>query len=221
MEAGCTLSLEHVYCFQIGCENCYKIGRTKNPPNERMRGLATGSRFKLQLYKDIETGDPTGLESYIHALLDPKRAENGEFFNVTREELEEAVGKAEAFVREHQPLLRQAKLLCRKRPTDTLLEPTREMLDIYRELRELRREKFLVERRIELLASKVQIAIGENLGMKGVASWKWVERWPMDTKRFQKEHEALYEEYKRDSSSRMFLLEQVDLAKDMDQDDPE
>lgn len=207
--------LKHVYCFQVGCQNCYKIGRTKNPPHQRMRGVATGSQFKLQLYKDIETDDAAGLESYIHMLLDPKRAENGEFFHATREEIDEALGEAEAFVRELQPLLRQAKRLGKKRPTDTLLEPTPEMLGVYQELRDLHRRKFLVERRIGLLTSRVQVAIGENLGMKGVASWGWVERWPMDTKRFQKEHEALYKEYQRDSSSRTFLLEQVDLAQDL------
>jgi hypothetical protein len=45
--------------------------------------------------------------------------------------------------------------------------------------------------------------------MKGVASWKWVERWTMDIERLKKEQD---EQYKRDSSARVFRLERVDLT---------
>jgi predicted phage-related endonuclease len=45
-----------------------------------------------------------------------------------------------------------------------------------------------------------------------VASWKWVERWTMDIERFKNEREDLYEQYKRNSSARVFRLERVDLT---------
>jgi hypothetical protein len=45
--------------------------------------------------------------------------------------------------------------------------------------------------------------------MKGVASWKWVERWTMYIERLKKEQD---DPYKSDSSARVFRLERVDLT---------
>jgi hypothetical protein len=60
------------------------------------------------------------------------------------------------------------------------------------------------------------VVVGENRGMTGVASWKWNDCWKMDTTRLKKEKSALYAElyevYKRDSGSRKFCLERVDLT---------
>lgn len=204
--------LKRVYCYQLGSDNCYKVGLTKNAARARMRGLGTGSPVKLTFYRAVETENASGLEKYIHQLLDAKRAENGEFFHVNRHELDDAINEAEAFIRESQPLLLEAKRLCRKKPNDTMVDPTDEMREIYLQLRKANREKFLLEQRIELLESKVQVAIGENCGMKGIASWKWVDRWAMNVARFKKEHENLFEEYRRNSGSRTFCLDRVDLT---------
>jgi hypothetical protein len=75
--------LKHVYCYQIGSRSCYKIGRTKNPPEQRESGFATGSPAKFTLCKDVVTENASGIETYLHKLLDAGRTENGEFFNVT------------------------------------------------------------------------------------------------------------------------------------------
>ena len=68
----------------------------------------------------------------------------------------------------------------------------------------------------EFLKSKLQLAIGENKGITGVASWEWVQRWTMNLALFEKTepklYAKLYEKYKRDSGSRKFALEQVDLT---------
>jgi hypothetical protein len=208
--------LKHVYCYQIGSDNCYKIGRTKGAPDKRMRGFATGSPAKLKLYRDELTENASALEQYIHQLLDASRTENGEFFKVTAQELDDAIDQAVTFMKELLPLLDGAKKLRRKKPDETMIDPSDEMLDIYRQLREASRERFLLERRIELLESKIQVVIGENRGMTGVASWKWNDCWKMDTTRLKKEKGALYaelyEEYKRNSGSRKFCLERVDLT---------
>jgi hypothetical protein len=178
-----------------------------------VRGFATGSPVRFNFYRDVETENAQGLEKYIHQLLDAKRAENGEFFYVTREELDDAVDQAEAFMKEFQPLVHQVKKLHRKKPNDQMVDPSGEMLQIYRQLREASRARFLLERQIEFLESKVQVAIGENLGMRGIASWRWMDRWTMDIEQFRKDHEKLYEEYKRDSGCRRFILDSVDLTK--------
>jgi hypothetical protein len=65
--------LHHVYCYQIGSGNCYKVGRTKKLPDKRMREFATDSPVKPQLYRDVETENASGLEKYILQLLDGKR----------------------------------------------------------------------------------------------------------------------------------------------------
>ncbi len=69
-----------------------------------------------------------------------------------------------------------------------------------------------VQRRVEFLESKIQGAIGESKRMTGVASWEWVQCWTMDVGRFKTEKPKLYERYKRDSGSRRFALERVDLT---------
>jgi hypothetical protein len=77
----------------------------------------------------------------------------------------------------------------------------------------LTRDRYFIEQRIELLASKIQVAIGDNDRMEGVASWKWRDRWTINTDRFKREQSALYEDYKRNSGGRIFQLERVDLTK--------
>jgi Meiotically up-regulated gene 113 len=184
--------MEHVYCFQVGAGNCYKVGHTKNSPEERKRGLSTGLPEKLELYRDIETEGAPDLEAYIHHLLDEKRAANGEFFNVTSQELDEAVGQAVAFIAEFLPLRRKADELKQRKPlNDTPVEASPEMLETYRQLRRRRREKYLMEQQIHFLESKIQVAIGDAVGMQGIASWKWVSRPTLDTGRFKAEQEAL------------------------------
>jgi flavin-dependent dehydrogenase len=207
-----------VYCYQFGSDDCFKVGHTKNSPEKRKRGLSTGSPKKLTLYKKIPSESPTKLEKYIHYLLDPKRAENGEYFNVTKQELDDAIASATATMDELQLLGREADKFKRKKPNDEIVEATDEMRAIYGELRKLIREKYIMERRIEILASKVQLAISDNLGMKGIASWKWRDQWKMDTTRFKREHEALYKEYQVNLGHRVFLLERVDLIGDAPED---
>jgi len=213
-DASMTSDLETVYCFRLGGDNCFKVGRTKNSPEDRKRGFSTGSPVKCNLYRKIETGYAPELEKCIHLFLDPKRAENGEIFYVTAQELDDAVDRAVAFVQKSQPLLCEAnRLRGQKLLNAMLVEPTSEMFQIYRELRAKRHEKNLIEQQIAFLESQIQVAIGNNSGMRGIASWRWTDRWTMDMERFKKEQDALYQEYKRNSGSRRFCLERIDLTK--------
>lgn len=68
-EATLPGGLESVYCFQLGWGDCFKIGRTKNSPEDRKRGFSTGSPVKLNLYRAIETEYAPELETCIHQLL--------------------------------------------------------------------------------------------------------------------------------------------------------
>jgi len=200
-----------VYCYQVGTD-CYKIGRTKDAPEKRKRGFATGSPSKPEFYKSVETEYPSALEKYVHQLLDIRRAENGEFFRVTAAELDDALNEAIAFVDRCEPLRQEANRLRRGRPNGTTVGASEEMIECVRQLREAKRESFLLERRIELLESRIQVRIGESCEMRGVASWRWRDQWRIDETKFKREQRDLWERYKRNSGSRRFLLEQIDLT---------
>jgi hypothetical protein len=206
------LHLEHVYCFRRGSEDCFKIGRTCGLPENRKPGISTGSPLRLNLHRTVETENSVDLEMYIHKLLDQRRTENGEFFNVTAEELDSAVDRAIAFMGEFQPLSQEAGKFRRLMPKETVKESSPEMIEVYQQLRKLSRERDLIDWQIALLKNKIQIAIGDSSAMENVASWEWVERWTMDIERFKKEQGQMYEEYKRNSSCRIFRLARVDLT---------
>jgi hypothetical protein len=146
-----------------------------------------------------------GLETYIDRLLSGRRAK-GEFFRVSRQELDRTVDQAAALMREFQPLLQRAKDLRRIKPNETTLDRSDEMRRVALELRAAQDQKWLLDRRIELLASRIQVAIGENCGMEGVASWKWRDHWGIDTKRFEAEHKELYQKYLHNSGARELRL---------------
>jgi hypothetical protein len=213
-----TGELENVYCVQLGDSDCFKVGRTKNSPEDRKRGFSTGSSEKFKLYRTIKTEYARELETYIHQLLDSRRAENGEFFHVTAQELDLAVEDAQAFVEKAQPLIHLAEYLRKEKPlNEVLIEPCREMFQVYQRLRKVRRDRYLIEQEIAFLESTIQIAIGRNAAMREIASWKWTDHYTFDMDRFKQEedvlYQQLYERYKRNSGYRRFSLERVDLTK--------
>jgi len=206
--------MENVYCFQLGNSDCFKVGRTKNSPEDRRRAFSTGSSESLKLYRTVETEYASELEKYIHQLLDAKRAENGEFFHVTAQELDLAIEDARAFVEKVQPVIYQAEQLRKEsRLNEVMVEPCDEIFQVYQRLRKVRRDRYLIEQEIAFLESTIQVAIGRNAAMRGVASWRWQDRYTIDTERFREEQNELYQRYKRSSGSRRFCLERIDLSK--------
>jgi Meiotically Up-regulated Gene 113 (MUG113) protein len=209
-----TGTIESVYCFQLGDSDCFKVGRTKNSPEDRKNSFSTGSSEKFEHYRTIKTEYASELETYIHQLLDTSRAENGEFFHVSAQKLDLAVEDAQAFVEKAQPLIHQAERLRKEKPSnEVLVEPCNEMFQVYQRLRKVRRDRYLIEQEIAFLESKIQVAIGRNAAMREIASWKWTDHWALDIDRFKKEQDALYQQYKRNSGYRRFSLKRADLTK--------
>jgi hypothetical protein len=205
--------LESVYCVRLGEGDRFKVGRTKNSPEDRMRGFSTGSSEKFELYRTIKTAYARELEMYVHQLLDSRRTENGEFFHVTAQELNLAVDDAQAFVDKAQPLIDQAEQLRREKPlNEKLVEPCEQMFQIYQRLRKVRRDRYLIEQEIAFLESTIQVAIGRNAAMREIASWRWTEQCRFDMDRFKKEQDSLYQQYQRISGYRRFSLERLDLT---------
>ena len=51
-----------VYCFRVGSVDTFKVGRTKNPPEQRMKSVSVGSPQQLSLHREIKTNDAAFLE---------------------------------------------------------------------------------------------------------------------------------------------------------------
>lgn len=197
----------YVYCFRVGQDNCFKIGRTRTAPLDRLRGVSVGSAQKLAVYRTLETDDAVRLEKYIHWLLDAARAPNGEFFYVNERQLDEAIDTAVASLARSAAPLREAQRLRRKPPARPIAEPSTKARELHRALRDATRQAFLLEQQILYLQAELQLEIGENAGLAGIASWKWREQWTLDQRLLRKEEPQMFEKYRKMSGARVFRLE--------------
>ena len=64
-----------------------------------------------------------------------------------------------------------------------------------------------LEQKIAALRGKIRLEIGENLGIRGIASWKWREQWQLDQEALKRDAPEVYERFKRLSACRVFHLE--------------
>jgi hypothetical protein len=60
------------------------------------------------------------------------------------------------------------------------------------QLRKARQDEFFLQRRIEVLESKIKLAIGENLGIKDIVSWEWRPGFRIDIDKLRKQRPQLY-----------------------------
>ncbi len=100
-----------VYCLRVGSEDCFKVGRTKDSVARRKLQLAVGSSRRLTVHREIETSYPNELEKYLHNLLGLARAENGEFFTLSADELDAAIDEAKSFIHSAVPQSARAEEL--------------------------------------------------------------------------------------------------------------
>jgi hypothetical protein len=198
--------MPYVYCFQVGSGNLFKIGRTAGDLNRRKASVSTGSPERLALVLEVEVEDACALEQYVHTLLDHKRTENGEFFRVTRGELDEAFRRAQGFYRDSHEDLRIARELESVKPTDELLEPTPEFAEALRKLRELRQKRDIVDYEIAAQEARLKRSIGGRMGIRGIAIWKWQQKLGVDAMRLRAESPEVYEKFKKVSEFRVFRI---------------
>lgn len=57
------------------------------------------------------------------------------------------------------------------------------------------------------LRAKSQVQIGEHVGCRGVASWKWRETWLLNQALLKRHEPALFERYRERRGTRFFHLE--------------
>jgi len=126
-----------------------------------------------------------------------QRADNGEFFYVTSTEIDDAIEHALAFLSSALPLLDNVAKLQRTKPSDETVEPCEHDLELYKQLRESQKELFFLKQKIIVLQSQLKIAIGTNLGIRGIAAWRWQETARFNLTIFKTEQPEMYEKYRR------------------------
>ncbi len=72
----------HLYVIKTDALNAYKIGKTKDAVNKRVKGMQTGNVDDIQIMLDFPTSNPDLLERLVHYILDRYRCNsNREFFD--------------------------------------------------------------------------------------------------------------------------------------------
>lgn len=148
------------------------------------------------------------LRNTFTKLLEEKRVINRrEVFNVTMQEVTKAFETAIAVINDTQELIRNAAVAAKTRP-GSRQKPgaSAETLTLYQELREAHRDEFFLQRRIEVIESKIKLAVGDNLGIDGVVTWDWRSDFRIDITKLRKQRPKLYhlllKRFEADSSGR-------------------
>src|SRR5262249_53427632 len=128
-------------------------------------------------------------------------------FNVSAKERDRAIEEAEAFLADSLPVLQEVERLQKRQPTSRVLDPSEGIKALHSELREAQRQAFFLGQKIVTLRGRIKIAIGESLGIRGIASWKWREQWRLDLDALRREEPKVYEKFKCLSGYREFHLE--------------
>ena len=103
--------------------SCRLGGLLQSGTDERQRrspqasALAVGSSRRLTVHREIETSYPNELEKYLHNLLGFARAENGEIFTLSADELDAAIDEAKSFIHSAVPQSARAEELKSEKPT--------------------------------------------------------------------------------------------------------
>ena len=72
----------HIYVIKTDAQGAYKVGKTKDAVNKRIRGLQTGNVNNIEILLDFKTSNPDLLEKCAHYILDRYRCNsNREFFD--------------------------------------------------------------------------------------------------------------------------------------------
>ena len=72
----------HIYVIKTDAQGSYKVGKTKDAVNKRIRGLQTGNVNNIEILLDFKTSNPDLLENCAHYILDRYRCNsNREFFD--------------------------------------------------------------------------------------------------------------------------------------------
>lgn len=84
----------YLVCAEIGDEKLYKIGYTRRDVEKRVKELKTGNPADFYIIDSFNSKWGTKIESSLHRSFSLKKV-NGEWFNLTNEEVKEFKHKCE------------------------------------------------------------------------------------------------------------------------------
>jgi len=89
---------------------------------------------------------------------------------------------------------------------DIVLDNTQESKEIYENLRHIKSQIKKLEIDQVRYENKLKVLIRENEGIKDIATWKSQTSIRLDTKRIKEEKPELYEQYAKETSTRVLRL---------------
>lgn len=176
-----------------------KIGRATNF-TERYANLRTANPW-LGIGYLLETEHASYVEKCMHQRFAHLRQE-GEFFDVSLSEAMEYLEK----VHETAQIFFDPRLdeLYEAMPSEELVEPTDSDWDLITKISELNAEIAAIELKRDVLETQLKLRIGQSGGIKNMATWALQSRNSFDSARFREENPGIYEQYQRETTSRVF-----------------
>ena len=195
-----------VYFFKVGDKELFKIGKTTADPEKRLKAVSTGSAYPLEIFKLIEHEEHSKLEVFLHKFFKEDRAENGEFFFIPLSDFDNRVENALQAFEELQNELNTIEKFKNIKNNDIIIEESQEANKIYDELITINLKIKDFKEKQEELENKLRLIIGENEGIKDIATWKTQSREQFDKKRYEEEHPEEYLKYIEVKSSRVLRI---------------
>jgi hypothetical protein len=175
-----------------------KIGRATNF-TERYANLRVANPW-LGIGYLLETEHASYVEKCMHQRFAHLRQE-GEFFDVSLTEAKDYLDK----VHEISQVIFDPNLdaLANITPNEDLIEPDASDWELITQISELNAEIAAIELKRDALEVALKLKIGESGGIRNMATWATQIRNTFDSARFREENPGVYEQYQRETSSRI------------------
>jgi hypothetical protein len=175
-----------------------KIGRATNF-TDRYANLRTANPW-LGIGYLLETEHASYVEKCMHHRFAHLRQE-GEFFDVSLTEAKDYLDK----VHEISQVIFDPNLdaLANTTPNEDLIEPDASDWELITQISELNAEIASIELKRDALEVALKLKIGEFGGIRNMATWATQVRNTFDSPRFREENPGVYEQYQRETSSRI------------------
>ncbi len=176
-----------------------KIGRATKF-TERYANLRTANPW-LGIGYLLETEQASYVEKCMHQRFAHLRQE-GEFFDVS---LTEAKDYLEKVHQTSQIIFNpDIEALATIAPNEDIMEPDASDWELITKISELNAEIAAIELKRDALEVMLKLKIGESAGIRNMATWATQIRNTFDSARFREENPGVYEQYQRETSSRIF-----------------
>ena len=175
-----------------------KIGRATNF-TERYANLRVANPW-LGIGYLLETEQAPYVEKCMHQRFAHLR-QAGEFFDVSLTEAKDYLDK----VHEISQVIFDPNLdaLVNITPNEDLIEPDASDWELITQISELNAEIAAIELKRDALEVALKLKIGESGGIRNMATWAAQIRNTFDSARFREENPGVYEQYQRETSSRI------------------